>query len=99
MKYDEYTCARLLVLPWLGAINILPTKFTTSSLSHWPCAKVAMLPRDTFSVVGVDLLATVEAASALASASAAADVIPRLILCTGCSSAVTMLLSALGIET
>ena len=58
-----------------------------------------MLPRVTFSVVGVDLLAIVEAASALAAASAAADDIPRLRLRIGFNSAVMMPASDLGIVT
>ena len=58
-----------------------------------------MLPRVIFSVVGVDLLVTVVAASAIASALAATVDNPRLLLCTGCSSAVTTPLSACGINT
>ena len=58
-----------------------------------------MLPLVTFSVVGFVLLAIVAAASVLAAASAAADDIPRLRLRIGRSRAVTMLASALGIDT
>ena len=58
-----------------------------------------MLPLDTFSLVGRDLLATGVFASARAAASAAAADIPLLLPLMGCSNAVTVLLSARGIVT
>ena len=58
-----------------------------------------MLPRETFFLVGCDLLTTGVVASASAAASAASPDIPRLLVWMGWSSAVTVLLSTCGIDT
>ena len=97
MKYDEYTCALLLVFDLLRAMRTRPTKLITSSFIHWPGARVAILPLVTFSIDGSDLLATGVRASASVAASAAAADIPRRLSRIGLSIAVTVLLSARGI--